>query len=110
MSVAVLIVVLACATLPLGRARDIVFPTVAGLGSVAAQEQLPLADLGDVDIVTGSQFSGLTTYANLPYTNCFGKERVEKYDIAIVGAAFDTVCCLIFRLTKLVCLLQAPPP
>ncbi|KAK1767049.1 arginase family protein [Phialemonium atrogriseum] len=49
-------------------------------------------DDGDVDIVTGSQFSGLKTFANLPYVNCFSDEEAEnkKYDIAILGAPFDT--------------------
>ncbi|TRX94950.1 hypothetical protein FHL15_004035 [Xylaria flabelliformis] len=48
----------------------------------------------DVDISYGSQFHGLTTYANIPYVNCFSDEAAEgssKYDIAILGAPFDTV-------------------
>lgn len=45
----------------------------------------------DVDIVTGSAFSGLTTFANLPYANCFADSPIEEYDIAILGAPFDTV-------------------
>ncbi|KAK7962670.1 arginase family protein [Apiospora aurea] len=47
----------------------------------------------DIDIVTGSQFHGLRTYANLPYVNCLseaGAEKGQKYDIAILGAPFDT--------------------
>ncbi|KXJ91387.1 arginase family-domain-containing protein [Microdochium bolleyi] len=49
----------------------------------------------DVDIITGSQFSGLRTYANLPYINCFADAEGEPfvggaYDIAILGAPFDT--------------------
>ncbi|KAI1647610.1 arginase family protein [Daldinia loculata] len=46
----------------------------------------------DVDIVSGSQFNGLTTYGNLPYLNCVSDEEVgdKKYDIAILGAPFDT--------------------
>ncbi|KAI2614876.1 arginase family protein [Hypoxylon sp. NC1633] len=46
----------------------------------------------NVNIVTGSQFRGLTTYANLPYINCLSDEEAEgkKYDIAILGAPFDT--------------------
>jgi agmatinase len=52
-----------------------------------------LADNDDVDIVSGSQFRGLTTYANIPYLNCLSDEAAEstKYDIAILGAPFDTV-------------------
>jgi hypothetical protein len=42
--------------------------------------------------VTGSQFSGLTTFANLPYVNCLVEEDAESsYDIAFLGAPFDTV-------------------
>lgn len=46
-----------------------------------------------IDITSGSQFSGLTTYGNLPYVNCFLDVEAEKspYDIAILGAPFDTV-------------------
>jgi len=73
-------------------ARDIIFPSIAGSGYFTGQMQSPLANIDDVDIVTGSSFSGLTTYAHLPYTNCFAdKGEVEKYDIAILGAPFDTV-------------------
>ena len=43
-----------------------------------------------IDIITGSDFNGLTTFANLPYSNCF-KENSEDYDIGILGAPFDTV-------------------
>lgn len=48
----------------------------------------------DIDIVTGSQFHGPKTFANLPYVNAFSDEGVEessnKYDIDILGAPFDT--------------------
>ncbi|KAK8061506.1 agmatinase- variant [Apiospora phragmitis] len=47
----------------------------------------------DIDIVSGSQFNGLRTYANLPYANCLSDaeaEKGQKYDIAILGAPFDT--------------------
>ena len=53
--------------------------------------QQPLAGNDDIDITTGSQFNGLTTFANLPYANCFVDGEVEEYDIAILGAPFDTV-------------------
>ncbi|KAI0384068.1 arginase family protein [Hypomontagnella monticulosa] len=45
----------------------------------------------NVDIVTGSQFNGLVTYANLPYLNCLSDDEIgdKKYDIAILGAPFD---------------------
>ena len=71
--------------------REITFPPVAGV-------QHPLADLGvqginlDLDL-SKALYSGLTTYANLPYVHCLASEGedVEAYDIAIIGAPFDTV-------------------
>ena len=47
-----------------------------------------------IDIITGSDFNGLTTFANLPYSNCF-RERGESLEIAILGAPFDTVSILL---------------
>lgn len=46
----------------------------------------------DIDIVTGSQFHGLKTFANLPYVNALSDEEAEsnQYDIAVLGAPFDT--------------------
>ena len=53
--------------------------------------QFPLQeDNHEIDIITGSDYNGLTTFANLPYSNCF-REHGESYDIAILGAPFDTV-------------------
>ncbi|KAE9372747.1 arginase [Stipitochalara longipes BDJ] len=50
--------------------------------------------MGDefIDISTDSEFFGLTTFANLPYVNCFSPDETDaaKYDIAILGAPFDT--------------------
>ncbi|KAL4920644.1 hypothetical protein BDW62DRAFT_175959 [Aspergillus aurantiobrunneus] len=45
-----------------------------------------------LDIISGSQFSGLTTFARIPYLNCFLDSEAESgpYDIAILGALFDT--------------------
>jgi hypothetical protein len=53
-------------------------------------------DDGDIDITSGTQFNGLTTFANLPYVNCFVDDEANKqlYDIAILGAPFDTVSIL----------------
>jgi len=46
-----------------------------------------------IDIATGRKFFGLTTFANLPYVHCLAPdgEEVEKFDIAVLGAPFDTV-------------------
>jgi agmatinase len=70
-------------------AREIVFPPIAATQS----NQIFLEQDEKVDIVSGSQFSGLTTFAHLPYVNCFVGSEAEAmpYDIAFLGAPFDTV-------------------
>lgn len=71
-------------------------PGALGLGASHNQEQHSFSSISthddDVDIVTGSQFHGLKTFANLPYVNCFSDEeaRDQRYDIVILGAPFDT--------------------
>ncbi|KLJ05998.1 agmatinase [Blastomyces silverae] len=71
-------------------AADIVFPPVAAIHGAASQAPLGLEDT--IDIVSDSQFSGLMTFANVPYVNCFVDSEAEKqrYDIAFMGAPFDT--------------------
>ncbi|KAK3329519.1 arginase family protein [Apodospora peruviana] len=56
------------------------------------QQSISLDGDRDVDVITGSQFHGLKTFANLPYVNCFSDEETvsKKYDIALLGAPFDT--------------------
>ncbi|KAI0976801.1 arginase [Xylaria arbuscula] len=73
------------------RARDWQFPHVWDSAAQKPLSGLAAAD-DDVDIVYGSQFSGLNTYARIPYVNCFSDEAADgdKYDIAILGAPFDT--------------------
>ncbi|KAH7116160.1 arginase family protein [Dendryphion nanum] len=72
--------------LALCAAREITFPPIAGI----AQQQVFGQEA--IDISTGSAFVGLTTFANLPYVHCLAGENedVEKFDIAILGAPFDT--------------------
>jgi agmatinase len=69
-------------------ARDITFPPVSGYSS---QQVIPQGfnDPGIMD----SPFAGLTTFASLPYVHCLApeEENVEPFDIAILGAPFDTV-------------------
>lgn len=73
-------------------ARNIVFPSLSGISAQAGYLQKMFVRPDDVDIVTGSEYSGLTTFAHLPYLNCFPESKeMEKYDIAILGAPFDTV-------------------
>ncbi|KAL3452926.1 hypothetical protein BJX65DRAFT_157678 [Aspergillus insuetus] len=68
--------------------REIVFPPIAAVQS----NQILLGQEEKVDIVSGSQFSGLTTFAHLPYVNCFVDSEADStpYDIAFLGAPFDT--------------------
>lgn len=70
-------------------ARDISFPSLSGFSSDQAVMGIISPD------ITQAKFGGLTTYANLPYVHCLAQEgeEIEKFDIAILGAPFDTVCC-----------------
>jgi hypothetical protein len=71
-------------------AREIVFPPVSGYTT----DQAILGGYNDPDI-SQPKFAGLMTYANLPYVHCLAadREEVERFDIAILGAPFDTVSC-----------------
>lgn len=70
-------------------AHEIVFPKVVDAG---LYQSTLVSNLDRIDIVSGSQFSGLTTFAQLPYATCFADGPAsEKYDIALLGAPFDTV-------------------
>jgi len=77
---------------------DLVLPVASHRsGHVAAHELPDLHQkfIGDdfIDVTTDSEFFGLTTFANLPYVNCLKADENEegRYDIAILGAPFDTV-------------------
>jgi len=67
-------------------AREISFPSLSGFSSDQAVMGVISPD------ITQAKFEGLTTYANLPYVHCLAPEgeEVEKFDIAILGAPFDT--------------------
>lgn len=52
-----------------------------------------LRDLnGSAVLYRGGEFGGVDTFAHLPYAECFNPDSFEKeaYDIAIVGAPFDS--------------------
>ncbi|KAH0842999.1 hypothetical protein AYO21_03287 [Fonsecaea monophora] len=75
-------------------ARDITFPPVsplqANLGSYAGQYRASVAS-GQDPLAESSKYSGLTTFANLPWLHCLSPDdNVDKYDIAFLGAPFDT--------------------
>lgn len=99
------LVVFVC-SLSVAVARDIVFPPVSGyVPQDASIGQVPIADLhpwGPNDVPGGpsGRFAGLQTFANLPYVFCLkdlNEDPVEplgedeKFDIAFLGAPFDTV-------------------
>lgn len=71
-------------------AREIKFPPVA-----AVQHPISGLDLehDNTGLDISQAFAGILTYANLPYVHCLANdgEDVDKYDIAIMGAPFDTV-------------------
>lgn len=55
-----------------------------------------------IDVTTDSEFFGLATFANVPYVNCLKTDGTDggRYDIAILGAPFDTVSRLSFEVTS----------
>ncbi|EMD00836.1 hypothetical protein BAUCODRAFT_62269 [Baudoinia panamericana UAMH 10762] len=70
--------------------REVTFPPVSGVQHALgyAPDSTPNLSL-DLSTIL---FSGLATYANLPYVHCLAGDDhpIEKYDIAIIGAPFDT--------------------
>lgn len=70
--------------------------------TIRAQEQMPFVIPGDggtsypiyrliwVGTQADSVFSGIATFGRIPYRECFGRDKHEKFDIAILGAPFDT--------------------
>ena len=41
-------------------------------------------------VTADSVFSGITTFAKLPWVQCFGSQKDTRFDIAFLGAPFDT--------------------
>ncbi|KAI9839825.1 MAG: hypothetical protein M1819_000015 [Sarea resinae] len=89
-------------------AREIVFPPVAGINAYtgAGAAQSPMSsdhgEGGAVDVTTGSEFAGLTTFANVPYVHCLSEEAVEGLSPAdqaldLVLAAFEMVLNVLSR-------------
>jgi agmatinase len=70
-------------------AREIIFPSTAG---IPAQGQTTLSSTSEDALLDFSKYSGLSTFAHIPFVYCLSAEEdeVEKYDIAILGAPFDT--------------------
>jgi arginase family enzyme len=45
---------------------------------------------GDGEVTADAIFSGVTTFARLPWVQCLTKEKDTLFDIAFIGAPFDT--------------------
>jgi agmatinase len=45
---------------------------------------------GDGEVTADAIFSGITTFAKLPWVQCLTKEKDSLFDIAFIGAPFDT--------------------
>ncbi|KAI0051507.1 agmatinase [Auriscalpium vulgare] len=45
---------------------------------------------GDNEVTADSIFSGITTFAKLPWVKCLTQEKSTAFDIAFIGAPFDT--------------------
>ena len=68
--------------------REIIFPPVAAVEGYTRHPQF-LA--GGTQFDESVKYAGLQTFANLPWVHCLSAEaNIEKYDIAILGAPFDT--------------------
>ena len=71
------------------HSRDTIFPPIAAVHLNGQSPQYSLSNKDDY-LELPSEFAGLSTYANLPFVHCASKGDVEPYDIAILGAPFDT--------------------
>jgi agmatinase len=71
------------------QAREIVFPPIAAVHPNGQPAQYSISTSKNY-LEQPSDFAGLSTYANLPYVHCTSTAEVEAYDIAILGAPFDT--------------------
>lgn len=82
-------------SLTLVSSRDIIFPTLPSYPTSEQAQQLFHGYGVDDDLFSAFDvpFKGLTTFANLPYVHCLNRndDTIEKYDVAIMGAGFDTV-------------------
>ena len=77
--------------------REIVFPPIAAIESAHGYHQASLgpetSSIDDEVSLTTDSMAGLTTFAHLLHVPCFSAmtdEELPKYDIAVLGAPFDT--------------------
>lgn len=60
-------------------------PIVSGPSDIPVNFDRPVLDK---DVYMPS-FAGISTFAHLPYLQCFEEGIVEDYDIAVIGAPYD---------------------
>ena len=76
------------------QAREIVFPPTSGYQQPLRGNSFGALEY-ETDDISEPLYNGLNTFANLAYVHCLANstlsgEDVEKYDIAVLGAPFDT--------------------
>jgi agmatinase len=73
-------------------AREITFPPVAPVLQQysGGGQQDPVSLGAKPDVAEFEKYSGLTTFANVPWVHCLSEGPVDGYDIAFLGAPFDT--------------------
>ncbi|KAJ9607587.1 hypothetical protein H2200_007665 [Cladophialophora chaetospira] len=89
-----ILVLLLLHLLSFSTARDIIFPPdssiQANLQGHERQYESSLNSQKDA-FAEFEKYAGLTTFANLPWVHCLSpEEHVDGYDIAFLGAPFDT--------------------
>ena len=72
--------------------REIVFPPLSAIGPNGKSPSSYSQGIKEDLLFEDREFAGLSTFANLPYVHCTSASKnVESYDIAFLGAPFDTV-------------------
>jgi agmatinase len=70
--------------------REIIFPPIAAVVRPNGHSPQYMIANSDDYLEQPGEFAGLSTYANLPFVHCTSAGAVEAYDIAVLGAPFDT--------------------
>jgi hypothetical protein len=74
----------------------------AGSGQIENQKLLGAMSAKKVDVLFQSDHSRVATFARLPSADCFAEGGDDiRYDIAILGAPFDTVSSLHYGVVSL---------
>lgn len=90
------IAAVAACLLHTAQAREIVFPQLVPQVAFDGARNDQFSPWTNIP----SSVAGLTTFANLPHVFCLAdaaNEKIEPFDIAFLGAPFDTVTCIEIR-------------